>query len=138
MNKKHGFLFGFAVIAIAAMVTFTGCPTEAGDDPLLWPAGFTYKEDGTGDWVNSESSGTLISFGTLEGGGGQLMRSGSQLFLQSISGDTYTLKVTNQANGGYIENAGSFKAVLSADGNTLTISESKDRAPSDGTYTKQP
>ena len=28
MNKKHGFLFGFAVIAIAAMVTFAGCKTE--------------------------------------------------------------------------------------------------------------
>jgi hypothetical protein len=31
MNKKHGLLFGFAVIAIAAMFTLTGCPTEADD-----------------------------------------------------------------------------------------------------------
>jgi hypothetical protein len=29
MNKKHGFLFGIAVIAIAAIFTLTGCPTEA-------------------------------------------------------------------------------------------------------------
>jgi hypothetical protein len=28
MNKKHGLLFGFAVIAIAAMFTLAGCPTE--------------------------------------------------------------------------------------------------------------
>ena len=32
MKTKHGLLFGFAVIAIAAMVTFTGCPTDGGDD----------------------------------------------------------------------------------------------------------
>jgi hypothetical protein len=32
MNKKHGLLFGFAVIAIAAVFTQTGCPTEADDD----------------------------------------------------------------------------------------------------------
>jgi hypothetical protein len=28
MKTKHGFLFGFAVIAIAAMFTLAGCPTE--------------------------------------------------------------------------------------------------------------
>jgi hypothetical protein len=37
MNKKHGLLFGFAVIALAAIFTFTGCPAEddgggGGDD----------------------------------------------------------------------------------------------------------
>ena len=32
MNQKHGLLFGFAVIAIAAMFTFTGCPTDGNDN----------------------------------------------------------------------------------------------------------
>jgi hypothetical protein len=31
MNKKHGLLFGFAVIAIAAIFTLTGCPTDSDD-----------------------------------------------------------------------------------------------------------
>ena len=33
MNKKHGFLFGFAVIAIAAIFTLAGCDDGSGDDP---------------------------------------------------------------------------------------------------------
>jgi hypothetical protein len=32
MKTKHGFLFGFAVIAIAAMFTLAGCPTEDNGD----------------------------------------------------------------------------------------------------------
>jgi hypothetical protein len=40
MKTNHGLFFGFALIAIAAMFTFTGCPTEdnggGGDGGELW------------------------------------------------------------------------------------------------------
>ena len=36
MKTKHGLLFGFAVIAIAAIFTLTGCPTEDDGGGVAW------------------------------------------------------------------------------------------------------
>ena len=48
MKTKHGLLFGFAVIAIAAIFTLTGCPTEddgggGSDDKTVDGLAFTDK-----------------------------------------------------------------------------------------------
>ena len=54
MKTKHGLLFGFAVIAIAAIFTLTGCPTEddgggGSDDKTVDGFVFTAKETRSSD-----------------------------------------------------------------------------------------
>jgi ABC-type proline/glycine betaine transport system substrate-binding protein len=69
MNKKHSFLFGFTVIAIAAMVTFTGCPTEEDSDGGGKTVTITLAKSGTGftltiagaDWDESALDTSLTS-----------------------------------------------------------------------------
>jgi hypothetical protein len=56
MNKKHGLLFGFAVIAIAAIFTLTGCPTEADDD-----GGGGVPAEAVGDWKSRDYTLTLTT-----------------------------------------------------------------------------
>ena len=85
MKTKHGLLFGFAVIAIAAMFTLAGCPTE--DD----------GGDGNGNGNGNGGGPTIADF---EGEWVYYLYSSNTLTVTKAEGDTFTLVYTN-AGGTY-------------------------------------
>ena len=112
MKTKHGLLFGFAVIAIAAIVTFTGCKTDAeeggGGGPS--PTEITYSSSGgsyyldiafTGLYSFNGGSPALTDFVVTVDGGSPITPSGKsasnkivRLTLASaLPAGSYTIKV---------------------------------------------
>jgi hypothetical protein len=140
MNKKHGLLFGFAVIAIAAMVSFAGCSNSSDDDAPSspqWPAGFTYKGTGAGvesAWENQNSE-TLV-FYVAEGLDRVKIGDNDKFKLTAIDKSTtpYTYKISELMAGQW-NDGDYFQAELSADGETLTISNVEGEANA-GDYEK--
>jgi hypothetical protein len=129
MNKKHGRLFGFAVIAIAAMVSFAGCSNGGDDDapppPAQWPEGFTYNGTAAGDESAWEASGDrTLKFYVSDGAAMlEIDGTGPEYKLTAIDATTPpTYKISGNMAGQW--NAGnSFKAVLDGTGETLTVSD---------------
>jgi hypothetical protein len=122
MNKKHGLLFGFAVIAIAAMVSFTGCPTEddggggGGGGGPAFPAVWAGEPDEYGyahqSWDPTVEAGTSKPIGFSNTSWGNLGISDGSYY-----GRDYRL--TGAVTGEGIAASGTFKVkrVLDLNGN---------------------
>ena len=119
MNKKHGFLFGFAVIAIAAIVTFTGCTLDEEEkDSGPSPTGITYSSSGgfnyldiafTGLYAFNSAGAALTDFAVTEGGtaitinGSSVDEKKIRLRLASaLTTGSHTIKVVYTAGTGKI------------------------------------
>jgi hypothetical protein len=99
MNKKHGLLFGFAVIAIAAIFTLTGCPTDGGGGGDGGKKTIALTKEGKnvlvftlsqGEWV-SYTNDPLGTVGDVAAGGLQSNQVNKAYEIQS---DKRVLKVT--------------------------------------------
>jgi hypothetical protein len=121
----------------SATVNVTGPSAGGGPSGPHWPAAFTFEGTGESDyshWVDNESH--VVLFWDYQGKGwiGYIISdTDGSAELQSIntstSSPTYTVKLSGNSYG--------FKATVSPDGNTLTISESTDTTSfPNGSYTK--
>jgi hypothetical protein len=129
---RKGMVF-FCAIALAAVVGLTGCDDGSDDgggggggSTALWPAGFFYDYgniEGYGHWYKNPTSEYPVL--VLGQGGYGLPASGAFHYdssaniyfnLESVSGDTYTVKKTRNGNETF-----TFKAVIT--GGNLVISD---------------
>jgi hypothetical protein len=137
MNKRHGFLFGFAVIAIAAMVTFAGCDndTTSGGGRNLWPAEFTFSDVGYGVSIGSwDKDYTTLSFAANAEGNDWVTISPNAYELVGVNGTTYSIQLLDSEYK-VTGDVYTFKATVSS--TTLTISEASSGCPAaNGAYTK--
>jgi hypothetical protein len=112
MKAKHGLFIGFAVLIVAAIFTFTGCPNDSGDgNPLVG----TWKEQG-GDYI-IEFTATIMKIGGDE-------------FPYILSDTTITV---DGSSAGYGTMVGT--AVVS--GSTLTLAGFPEESGLNRTWTRQ-
>ena len=134
MKTKHGLLFGFAVIAIAAMFTLAGCKTE--DDggssgsskvPAELKGHWLRDSDGTERYLAFTDSG----WDTDSSSYADAEKDASWVITSAVGNKVdYQSKYYPQ-----VDTQGSFEWAVS--GTTLTISNSSvPNYLSDGTYTK--
>jgi hypothetical protein len=117
MKNKHGFLFGFAVIAMAAIFTFAGCEDDSGDGgggggSPTFPAVWVGTDGSIQDWDPTVAAATSknISFSNTSWGGSAL----------GVYGDTgRSYKLTGAVSGGGTAANGTFKVKRDNNGNLV-------------------
>ena len=126
MKKRSTLIFGLLAALLAFSMVLAGCKDPNGDEgDAGWPAAMEAT------WKHSQQV-TATVIGTSALGSTITTWGGSTFKLDSITDGTYTVKPLTSGDGL------SFKAVVSGDGNTLTISASTDTIQlKDGNYAKQ-
>jgi hypothetical protein len=108
MKTRHGLFIGFAVLIVAVIFTFTGCPTDSSDDennPLVrtWKAeGGTYIIEFTATLMKMEGEEEELPYtlsGTTLTVDGSSMGQGTITATATVSGSTLTLSGFPQESG---------------------------------------